>query len=363
MSNSQPLSTLDTDQYAHILQHPMLDLRAPVEFQLGAFPGAVNIPLMTNDERAQVGTCYKQHGQEAAIRLGHQLVSGSIKEERINQWMAFCKSNPDGFLYCFRGGLRSRIVQQWLAESGMPYPRVTGGYKALRNFCLQQLETLINQKMFVLSGYTGSGKTPVIAALPNSIDLEKAAHHRGSSFGRHAQPQATQINFENHIARQYLNKGHRDTWIFEDESKTIGSCHLPIALYENLKQAPIVLLEASFEYRLQHIKEEYIDSMLAEFMQQDPEQAWPAFGQYLEQSLYAIRKRLGGALYQELSQIQQQAINKHREQGDTQAHLAWLSPLIGQYYDPMYRYQLEQKQERIIFKGDSQAVLEYLSAC
>lgn len=167
MSNSQPLSALDTDQYAHILQHPMLDLRAPIEFQLGAFPGAVNIPLMTNDERAQVGTCYKQHGQEAAIKLGHQLVSGSIKEERISQWMAFCKNNPDGFLYCFRGGLRSRIVQQWLAESGMPYPRVIGGYKALRNFCLQQLDTLSSQKMRVLSGYTGSGKTPIIAALPN----------------------------------------------------------------------------------------------------------------------------------------------------------------------------------------------------
>src|SRR5450830_1788072 len=83
---------------------PMLDTRAPIEFGKGAFPGAVNLPLMKDAEREAVGTCYKQQGQEAAIALGHQLVSGATKAQRIAAWSEFARANPDGVLYCFRGG-------------------------------------------------------------------------------------------------------------------------------------------------------------------------------------------------------------------------------------------------------------------
>ena len=99
---------------------PMMDVRAPVEFARGAFPGVVNLPLMNDAERQAVGTCYKQQGQQAAIELGHRLVSGALKTERIAAWARFAQAHPDGLLYCFRGGLRSQIVQQWLeTEAGI----------------------------------------------------------------------------------------------------------------------------------------------------------------------------------------------------------------------------------------------------
>ena len=98
----------------------MMDVRAPIEFAQGAFPGVVNLPLMNDEERQKVGTCYKQRGQEAAIALGHSLVSGETKNGRIAAWAAFAKAHPHGVLYCFRGGLRSQITQQWLqSEAGM----------------------------------------------------------------------------------------------------------------------------------------------------------------------------------------------------------------------------------------------------
>ena len=84
---------------------PMMDMRAPVEFTKGAFPNAVSLPLMTDIERQKVGTCYKQKGQQAAIELGHQLVSGKVKAARVEAWAAFARANSNGYLYCFRGGL------------------------------------------------------------------------------------------------------------------------------------------------------------------------------------------------------------------------------------------------------------------
>src|SRR5690606_18363670 len=92
---------------------PLMDMRAPVEFAKGAFPHTVNLPLMDDAEREQIGTCYTLHGQNAAIELGHRLVTGPIKEQRIKAWADFALAHPDGYLYCFRGGLRSQIAQEW----------------------------------------------------------------------------------------------------------------------------------------------------------------------------------------------------------------------------------------------------------
>lgn len=132
---------------------PMMDARAPVEFAKGSFPGVVNLPLMNGLERQRVGTCYKQHGQQAAITLGHQLVSGEVKAARLQAWVDFTRAHPEGVLYCFRGGLRSQIVQQWLKhDAGIDYPRVGGGYKAMRTFLMQTVEQAVEQADFVLLG-------------------------------------------------------------------------------------------------------------------------------------------------------------------------------------------------------------------
>ena len=187
---------------------PMLDVRAPLEFSQGAFPFSVNEPLLNDAERQQVGTCYKHVGQESAVKLGTRLVSGNIKAERVARWKAFHSAHPDGVLYCFRGGLRSKITQQWIFdESGVQMPRVKGGYKALRRYLIDQTERLAKQlSPLILSGRTGSGKTHLLKKLECAIDLESLANHRGSSFGRQVSPQPTQISFENRVAIELLNE-------------------------------------------------------------------------------------------------------------------------------------------------------------
>ena len=119
---------------------PLLDVRAPVEFAQGAFPNAPNLPLLTDTERHDVGLRYNEQGQPAAIVLGHALVGGRTREARLQRWLHWCERHPDGHLYCFRGGMRSGLVQEWLAEAGKPIPRIQGGYKAMRRFLLESLE-------------------------------------------------------------------------------------------------------------------------------------------------------------------------------------------------------------------------------
>ncbi len=185
---------------------PLLDVRAPVEFAQGAFPHSHNIALLNDDEREQIGIRYKAKGNEAAIELGTELIQGDIKDQRIKAWAAFIDQHPDAVLYCFRGGMRSKIAQQWIqAATGKVIPRVKGGYKSLRRYLIVQTESLVTKiDPIVLSGRTGSGKTKLIKALPNTIDLEGLANHRGSSFGRQLSPQPTQINFENAIAIELM---------------------------------------------------------------------------------------------------------------------------------------------------------------
>ena len=130
------MTRLNTNDYRALFLNdvPLMDMRAPVEFVQGAFPMSESHPLMSDTERQAVGTCYKEQGQEAALNLGHSLVNGELKAARVAEWKAFCEANPTGYLYCFRGGLRSQISQQWLKEAGIDFPYVEGGYKALRRF-------------------------------------------------------------------------------------------------------------------------------------------------------------------------------------------------------------------------------------
>ena len=174
----------------------LLDIRAPIEFEKGAFPQSVNIPLMGDDERHQVGICYKKAGQEAAIELGRQLVSVDKQRQRVAQWKRHIEDNPDTHLYCFRGGLRSRIAQTWLQESGLDVPVIKGGYKALRRYLIETFSELVSKmQLVVISGRTGTGKTNLLRTLSRSIDLEGLARHRGSSFGAMASPQPAVVDF------------------------------------------------------------------------------------------------------------------------------------------------------------------------
>ncbi|PAU56845.1 tRNA 2-selenouridine(34) synthase MnmH [Pseudomonas indica] len=357
----------DTADYRAIFLNdlPMMDARAPVEFSKGAFPHTVNLPLMTDIERQKVGTCYKLHGQKAAIELGHQLVSGTTKVERIEAWAAFAKANPDGYLYCFRGGLRSQIVQQWLkSEAGIDYPRVSGGYKALRTFLLETTQQAVEQCDFVLvGGLTGTGKTEVVAQLANSLDLEGHANHRGSSFGKRATPQPAQIDFENRLAIDLLKKRAAgiEQFVLEDEGRIVGSCSVPLELYQGMQRYPLVWLEDSLEGRIERILKDYVIDLTAEFIaEHGEERGFPAFAERLRQSLSNIVKRLGGERYQRMAAIMDAALIEQERSGDVSLHRGWIEGLLSEYYDPMYAYQRESKAERIEFAGGQAAVIEYL---
>jgi tRNA 2-selenouridine synthase len=342
---------------------PMMDTRAPVEFNKGAFPGVVNLPLMTDLERQRVGTCYKQHGQQAAIVLGHQLVGGEVKAARLQAWADFTRAHPDGVLYCFRGGLRSQIVQQWLHDAGIDFPRVGGGYKAMRSFLMQTVEQAVTQADFVLlGGMTGTGKTDVIVQLENSLDLEGHANHRGSSFGKRATGQPSNIDFENRLAVDLLKKQDRgiESFVLEDESRMVGRCALPLTLYQGMQRFPMVWLEDSLESRVERILRDYVVELCAEFVAVYAEQGFQLFAERLLGSLDNIHKRLGGERHQRMKALMQAALEEQERSGAVELHRGWIEGLLNEYYDPMYAFQRESKGERIEFAGEQAAVLEYL---
>ena len=355
--------------YRHIFLNdvPLMDVRAPVEFGQGAFPGAVNRPLMNDGERQQVGACYKHSGQDAAIALGHRLVSGAIRQARIDTWAQFAQAHPKGVLYCFRGGLRSQIAQQWLhSDADIAYPRVYGGYKAMRSFLIDTLQAASAQCGFVvLSGLTGTGKTEVIAQLANGVDLEGHANHRGSSFGQRVRGQPSQIDFENRLVIDLLKKraqGH-GAFVVEDEGRHVGSCSVPLALRQRAEQAPIVCLDEGFDARIERILQDYVVQQCADFVAVHGEAAGAdLFAARLLESLDKLAKRLGGDRHRTLRAAMQAALGRQRSHADTALHRDWIVALMRHYYDPMYAYQRQLRADRIVFQGDRAAVLDYLRA-
>lgn len=347
---------------------PLLDVRAPVEFFEGAFPCSTNLPLMDDDDRVEIGTRYKQQGQDAAIELGLQRVSGEIKATRVAAWQRFAEAHPNGVLYCFRGGLRSRTSQQWLYEqTGIRYPRVHGGYKAMRGFLREQLESLPSLiRPLILSGRTGSGKTRFLRDVQQQIDLEACANHRGSAFGTQPTPQPPQIGFENDLAIQLLRKFHQGqtTLVFEDESRTIGSVHLPDTFFAALSSAPLILMQVPNEERVEISYQEYVVDNLAAFTTVnggDAQAGFAAFSAYLLGSLAKVQRRLGGVRYQQAREMMERALQQQMRDQSTTAHYDWVRFILLDYYDPMYDYQISKKQNRLVFTGSPAEVRDYLN--
>ncbi len=328
---------------------PFLDVRAPGEFNRGSVPGAVNLPVLDDAERHRVGVRYKQAGNAAAVALGHRLVSGSVRAQRERLWCEFAAAHPGAWIYCWRGGQRSAIVQAWLRALGFELPRIPGGFKALRRTCLDVLErTPANFRWLVLGGRTGSGKTELLKQIPGALDLEGIARHRGSAFGAMETPQPTPVTFDSLLAVASLQHRQRHL-IVEDESRTIGRLALPASWHARMQRAPLAVVDVPLATRVANIRREYLDQPIAGGRDPALLQA-----QYAD-ALRRIERRLGGLRRRELDQALSHGFT-------TGEHEPWIERLLVWYYDPMYDHQLQGKGERIVVQGCEQQVLDYLAA-
>lgn len=327
---------------------PAIDVRSPGEFARGAVPGAVNLPVLTDAERAAVGTCYKRRGRDAAIALGHDLVRDETKAARVAAWREFAAARPDAVIYCARGGLRSTIAQRWLAAAGETRARVAGGFKALRAACLAALAETRQRPVVVVGGRTGTGKTAVVRAAPGGVDLEALAGHRGSAFGGLAAPQPTPIAFENALAVAALTAPRTPPLVLEDEGRTIGRLVVPTPVFEAMRQAPIVLLETPDAERVENILREYVLDA------DNPAARLPA-------ALARIARRLGGVRHREIAGLMNAAFAAGPSIRHTEAHRDWIRRLLAHYYDPMYDHQLAAKTARIVYRGNAAAVAARLA--
>ncbi|MBG8553264.1 tRNA 2-selenouridine(34) synthase MnmH [Hymenobacter guriensis] len=292
---------------------PILDVRAPLEYAQGHIPGAVSFPLFSDEERARIGTTYKQISQDRAVLLGLDMFGP--KMSRMVQQAHKLAPGRQVRLHCWRGGMRSGAVQWLLELGGLQVQLLDKGYKDYRRFALAEFER--PRQLLVLGGLTGSGKTDVLHALTQLqqpvLDLEGLASHKGSAFGSIGQPaQPTQEQFENDLAWQLAQlPTAAPVWV-EDESRTIGSVHLPTPLFAQMQQAPLVLLEIPREVRVRKLAGEY--------GRQD--------AGALASSILRIRKRLGGLATKEaLAAIAEDDMEK-------------MVSLVLDYYDKTYTHSL-----------------------
>ncbi|QMU26984.1 tRNA 2-selenouridine(34) synthase MnmH [Adhaeribacter radiodurans] len=313
------IQSLDIDAFLnYATEHniPVLDVRAPKEFNEGHIPAAQSLPLFTDEERKQVGTTYKQINKDQAVLLGLDLF-GPKMSEMVRQAEKLAPGK-EVMLHCWRGGMRSAGVAWLLDLAGFKVNLLRDGYKAFRRLVKHTFAQPM--PLMVIGGLTGSGKTEILQELQklgeNIIDLEKLAHHRGSAFGGIGQPSQPSVEqFENELGLNLLRFQTANRIWLEDENSVVGRLNLPVSLYNQMQQAPLIKLEIPKMARIQ--------KLAADYRSADKE--------LLQQAIERIKKRLGGLAYKEaLTAI---------DTGDMEK----MVEIALVYYDKAYSYQLDLK--------------------
>jgi tRNA 2-selenouridine synthase len=319
----------------------LIDVRSPVEHMHGHIPGAHNIPLFTNEERAVIGTIYKQLGKTEAIEKGLSFVSPNLLSyvTRVKE----IAKDKKVFVHCFRGGMRSKNFAWLLQTAGFNVQVLQGGYKKFRQLVLQTF--LDSYKLVVIGGATGSAKTAVLRELKQMnyqvVDLEALAEHKGSSFGSiNEKKQPSQQNFEN-LLFDHLRKFDIKVPIFiEDEAFNIGRIAIPHAIWQKMKTAPILVLEIDAKYRVKQIVSDYAT----------------ADTNLLKAAFKRIKDSIGGLAYRKAFQFIE-------ENAFEQAAMIALA-----YYDKAYSFNHEKRFCRNIYilpsdtidaKENAKMILEY----
>jgi tRNA 2-selenouridine synthase len=316
-----PLQKVISLDDALTLDNPIfIDMRSPSEFANGAIPGAVNLPLLDDVERGEVGTIYKLTGPDAAKQQGLALVSAKLPA-LVASIREHYRTGRTVVVYCWRGGMRSKSVVGILDIMGIPAYQLSGGYKGYRRHVLDTLaDFVVKPAVYTLCGSTGVGKTTLLAMLAERgapvIDLEKLANHRGSVFGGVGLGKpATAQNFDARILRELTRLNDAPYILVECESKRIGSVYIPEALFAAMNRGPKILAHAAVEIRVTRLIDEYLDL----FSRRHDE---------IRASILALGKRLGGDRTQKL--LAAFDAGEVREVVRT---------LLVDYYDPLYGYE------------------------
>jgi len=296
----------------------LVDVRSEKEYLADTMPGAVNIPLLNNEERAAVGLAYRENGPDQALELGLNLVSPKLGEKLFTVDKLACGRNI--VVFCWRGGQRSELMALFLDSMGYPVYRVAGGYKAYRQYVNEYLsQQELPLKAVVLHGLTGVGKTDVLVQLEKKgvpvLDLEGLARHRGSVYGKIGLPPSpSQKTFESHIARLLKKACRKGVFVVECESRRVGNLLVPPLVMEFIRQGERVLLYTSMENRVKRIREVYAGGPGSNIEE-------------LQRATASLVKRLGRARVEELNRL---LAEKNFD--------SVISFMLKYYYDPLYKY-------------------------
>ncbi len=309
----------------------LLDVRSPSEYGQAHMPKAINLPLFTDEQRAAIGTAYKQQSREIAIKLGLDYFGVNMrllieKVEDLIKSNAANKTSKNIVLHCWRGGMRSAAVAWLLDLYGFKVYQLQGGYKAYRNWVLTQFT--LPYSFTIIGGYTGSAKTILLQKLQtighSIVDIEALANHKGSALGGIGLPaQPKQEMFENLLAEALNNIGTKNKIIVEDESQRIGNLQIPMPLWYNMRASKVLFLEIPFIQRLQYLTIEYGSLNTDE----------------LQAAILRISKRLGG--------LETKNAIHFLQQNNIEACFK----ILLAYYDKWYKkglYNRDNVQEQII---------------
>ncbi len=303
-------------------ERAVFDVRSPGEYSRAYIPGALNLPLFEDNERALVGTTYTKRGKQEAVELGLKFVGPKLA--RFVRLVRRDSKGADIVVHCWRGGMRSSSVAWLLSTAGFNVATLQGGYKSYRQLCQNYFSKKWN--IVILSGPTGSGKTEVLQHLRDLgeqvIDLEGIANHKGSAFGALGQAlQPSTEMFENLLFEQlYTCDPSRPIWL-EDESMSIGTVFIPNSLFQQMAMAPSVVLNVPVDVRTERLVKDY-GSFSAE---------------ELTSCIGKLSKRLGGDSAQEAIAAV--------DNGDLERAVS----ITLKYYDKAYSYGLGKRNPSTVF--------------